>query len=158
MNTVRRGMRKNSHHEGNKTTSRGRQDQQRAARFRTRQETSHVIRLVDEYGNQRFVCQQGRMGITKHQTVLSALEKRALRYRKKGHKQADMDEILYENALDETGTVSTAALSESENEFSDAESTYYNVTTEYTERMEIEGVSDEVLTVHGIAPGKNQRV
>ena len=140
-------MRRNSDPSGKKSTSRGRKDQQRAARFRTRQETSRVIRLVDEYGNQRFVRQQGRMSITKHHTVLSVLEKRALRYRRKGQKQVDMDEILYENALDETGTVSTEGLL-------DRELDYQTVTTEYTERVEIEVVSDEVLIVHGIAPGK----
>ena len=50
------------------------------------------------------------MGITKHNSVLSALEKRALCYRRKGQKQVDMDKILYETAMDETDTVSTVEL------------------------------------------------
>ena len=80
------------------------------------QETTRVIKLIDEYGNQRFVHQQGRMSITKHNLVLSALEKRALRYRRKGQKQVDMDEILYEKAMDETGTVSTVELNKLDTE------------------------------------------
>ena len=50
------------------------------------------------------------MSITKHHSVLSALEKRALRYHTKGQLQVDMDVVLYENALDETVTVSTVGL------------------------------------------------
>ena len=87
------------------------------------------------------------MSITKHHTVLSALEKRALRYRRKGHKQVDLDDLLYNDAVDETGTVSTVGLT-------DDESDYINIATEYTEQMEIEGVCEEVLEVHGRVPGK----
>ena len=88
------------------------------------------------------------MSITKHQTVLSALEKRALRHRRRGQLQVDMDEVLYKNALDKTGTVSTAGLSDSDAE--DRNTT----TTEYTERVEINGVSNKLLELHGISPGK----
>ena len=132
---------------GNNPITRKRRSQQRAARFRTRQESSRVIRLVDKYGNQRYVRQQGRVSITKHQTVLIALEKRALRYRRKGKEQVDWDEVLYKNALDETGTVSTTGMTEDELDNG-------TMATEFTERMEIEGVSDKVLSVHGLAPGK----
>ena len=47
------------------------------------------------------------MNITKHINVLSVLEKRALRYRKKGQVQIDMDEVLYNDAIDETANIST---------------------------------------------------
>ena len=50
------------------------------------------------------------MNITKHINVLTALEKRALQYRKKGQVKLDMDEVLYNNTVDETGTVSTESL------------------------------------------------
>ena len=50
------------------------------------------------------------MNPTKHINVLSELEKRALRYRKKGQVQLDTDEVLYNDSVDETRTVSTAYL------------------------------------------------
>ena len=91
------------------------------------------------------------MGVTRHSRVLSALEKRALRYRRKGQCQADMDEVLFNEAIDETGTVSTAGLTDSDNEslgnrIIEAEATYL-------EQEEIQGVSDDLLTIHGMAPG-----
>jgi hypothetical protein len=90
------------------------------------------------------------MSITKHHTVLSALENQALRYRRKGKKQVNWDEVLCQNALDETGTVSTEGLSE-------ARSFDSTIATEFTERLEIEGVTEEILSVHGMTPRKNQR-
>lgn len=91
------------------------------------------------------------MGVTRHSRVLSALEKRALRYRRKGQCQVDMDEVLFNEAIDETGTVSTAGLTDSDNEslgnrIIEAEATYL-------EQEEIQGVSDDLLTIHGMAPG-----
>ena len=54
---------------------------------------------------------------------------------------------MYQNALDETGTVSTEGLSE-------ARSFDSTIATEFTERLEIEGVTEEILSVHGMAPRK----
>ena len=45
------------------------------------------------------------MNITRHQSVLSCLEKRALRYRKDCPTLKQRDEVLYQEALDEIGTV-----------------------------------------------------
>ena len=89
--------------------SQGIRAQLRASRFRTQNETTRVIKLVDEYGNNEFVCRYGEMNLTNHINVLSALEKQALRYRKKGQVQIDTDEVLYNDAVYETGTVSTAS-------------------------------------------------
>ena len=50
------------------------------------------------------------MNIKKHTNVLSALDKRALRYIHKVQVQLDTDEVLYNDAIDETGTVSTSSL------------------------------------------------
>ena len=66
--------------------------------------------MVDEYGNNEFDRQHGKMNLTKHTNVLSALENWALRYRKKVQVQLDTDEVLYNDDVDETGTVSTASL------------------------------------------------
>ena len=54
------------------------------------------------------------MNITKHARVLSALEKRAERYRNRSQKMSDPDDLLYSAAIDETGTVDTAALTDSD--------------------------------------------
>ena len=50
------------------------------------------------------------MNLTNHINFLSALDTRALRYRKKGQVQLDTDEVLYNDAVDEKGTVSTESL------------------------------------------------
>ena len=48
------------------------------------------------------------MGLIKHVNILAALEMRALRYHNKGHAKADQDKILYDEAMDETGTIDIA--------------------------------------------------
>ena len=50
------------------------------------------------------------MGLTKHVNILAALEMRALQYHNKGHTKTDQDEILYDEAMDKTGTIDTAEL------------------------------------------------
>lgn len=76
------------------------------------------------------------------------LEKRALRYRRKVHNKQDADDVLYDQALDETGTVATATLSDS-----DDDSVFGNIDIQQ-QFKEIEGIKDELLTVHGVAPGR----
>ena len=80
--------------------------------FRTRQETTRVTKLLDAHGNKRVIRQHGNMGLTKHVNILSALEMRALRYHNKGHAKADQDKILYDEAMDETGTINTSEISD----------------------------------------------
>ena len=75
-----------------------------------------VIKLIDAAGNRQYVRKKGRMGITRHTRVMSALEKRALRYRRKGQDKQDQDEVLYNAAVDETGTVSTQGLTDSDDD------------------------------------------
>ena len=50
------------------------------------------------------------MNITRHLSVISCLEKRAFRYQKDRPTLEQMDEVLYQEALDETGTVSIASI------------------------------------------------
>ena len=52
------------------------------------------------------------MGLIKHVNILAASEMRALRYHNKGHAKADQDKILYDEAMDEIGTIDTAELSD----------------------------------------------
>lgn len=80
---------------------------------------------------------------------MDVLEMRALRYRNKGQRM-DYDDKLYYDALDETGTVSTAGLSDSESDLEYEESQYKQPIsiTEQLEMMEYRGVSHEVLQMH----------
>jgi hypothetical protein len=87
------------------------------------------------------------MNRTKHQSVLSALEKRALRYHNGNPTQQNQDEILYNDAVDETGTVSTEGLTDSDSES-------IGRGAEFAETEEIRGVSDELLEVHGTVPAQ----
>ena len=92
----------------NKGSPQQRRDQQRASVFRPRQETTRVTKLLDAHGNKRVIRQHGNMGLIKHVNILAALEMRALRYHNKGHAKANKDEILYDEAMDKTGTIDTA--------------------------------------------------
>lgn len=124
---VAKGLRPASSDNGGRTRSSGREadsqgrrgrkhrrvrDQTRAAAFKTRGETTRRIHLLDEYGNRRYVTQYGKMGVTKHQRVLSVLEKRALRYRDRcGRKNKH---ATNGDSIDETGTVATEGLTDDE--------------------------------------------
>ena len=87
------------------------------------------------------------MNITKHTKVLSVLEMRAQRYRRKGQQLVDADQRLMDQAIDETGTVDTTLLSDS-----DDDSTQ-NTLAEH-EFLREKGIADELLNVHGVAPSR----
>ena len=72
-------------------------------------------------------------------TVLKALEYRAIRYRAKGR----LTDRAHCWSLDETGTINTAGLRSREE-------------IQQQEQIDIWGVSDEVLTVHGALPGHKE--
>jgi len=102
------------------------------------------------------------MGITKHVNIISALEKRAMRYHNKDHHKEDSDDRLYDEAVDETGTIDTTKLLDTETDKT-GEQKQRKTTTDSIEMMDMEikemvemaGLSEEILEVHGIAPGKN---
>ena len=121
--------------------------------FRRKAETRQVIELIDAEGNKEFVRQRGRMGVTRHAKVLGALEKRALRYRRKGQAPIDKDEALYNEAIDETDTVPLEGLLDPIDESSRVETTMTQTIAAALENEEIKGISDDLLNVHGIAPG-----
>ena len=73
-----------------------------------------VIKLIDTQGNANFVRQHGMMSLAKHSRVMSALEKRALWYCRKGQEIVDKGEVLFNEAIGKTGTVSTEGLTESD--------------------------------------------
>ena len=86
---------------------------------------------------------------------MAVLERRALRYRKGAKIKIDHDEVLYNEALDETGTVSTEGLTDSDIE-SWNDSLSVGV-VEALETQELAGVADELLEVQGVAPGKKRK-
>ena len=75
-----------------------------------------------------------------------------MRYHNKGHAKADLDEILYDEAMEKTGTIDTADLSDFD---ADAlgEQYHKNLTATTLEMKEIMEIADEILEVHGVAPG-----
>ena len=92
------------------------------------------------------------MDLIKHTNILTALEMRATRYRNKSKGEVDMDEVMYNEAIDETGTVSTAGLSDAD-EDSWGDGNKYSLAATL-EREEVAGIAEELLEVHGVAPNK----
>ena len=114
--------------------------------------------MIDQWGNERIREEVGRLNRTKHSRVLSVLEKRALRYKNKGDrpdrrwsKETTTAEI---NSIDETGTVDTASLTDDDSVNTNDPSC--ELSTREKELIEACGVSDELLQVHGVAPGSKQ--
>ena len=70
--------------------------------------------MLDVRGNTRVIRQQGTLGLAKHTNILLALERRALHFSNRGQAGKDHDEVLYGEALDETETVETTELSDSD--------------------------------------------
>ena len=79
---------------GNKVSSSQRRGQRWASNSRTQTRTNRVIPLLEASGNKRVIRRKGQMGLTKHTSILTALEMRAFRYRNKSKGEVDMDEIL----------------------------------------------------------------
>lgn len=96
------------------------------------------------------------MNIMRHKNVISALEMRATRYLNKGQR-IDHDDLLYSQAINEMGTVSTAGLTDSDTDLESVGSYELWRTINIQEQLEVmrfRGVANEVLQVHGVAPGK----
>ena len=83
--------------------------------------------------------------MTLHQNVLTALDHRALRYQNSKSYEELEDKRLLDEAIDETGTVPCP------NAGSDEKS---RVNVEEKLRKEIREVSDYLLEVHGVPPGR----
>ena len=83
-----------------------------------------------------------------HLQGMSDLEKRAQKYHNRGISEQGPDDLLYDEAIDETGTVATAALTDSDCE---SESS--------AEEMSVQqflesGICEDLLKIHGTAPGR----
>ena len=138
----RRGFRQG----GANGSARCRRNQSRAALFRQRGSASRQIRLIDEMGQSKCITQYGRMKLTKHTSILSILEKRALRYRARG----GFKSIHSGDTIDETGTVDTESLTDSDG---DSITSFMGTTIKQSELETIKDVDDDLLKVHGVAPG-----
>ena len=93
------------------------------------------------------------MSRIKHKKVLAVLEKRALRYQNGGHRYGSgRDDERGADSIDETGTVATGSLIDDDSEAEEvARLTEREIRQE--ELTAALGVQDEVLQVHGVAPG-----
>jgi hypothetical protein len=100
--------------------------------------------LIDEYGARQYIKQQGRLSVTLHQNVLTALEHWALHYQNSKSFEELEDERLLDEAINETGTIPCP------NAGGDKES---RINVEEQLRKEIREVSDYLLKVHGVPPG-----
>ena len=126
-------------------TAKRRQNQQRAFRFRNLCESNRRIQLIDKFGTRQYIKQRGRLEVTRHQNVVTALEHRALHYQNGKSYEELEDERLMDVAIDETGTVPRF------NAGDDEES---RVNVEEQLRKEIREVSEYLLEVHGVPPGR----
>ena len=94
------------------------------------------------------------MGITKHVNIVSALEKRAMRYHNKDHHKEDSNNRLYDEAVDKTGTIDTTTLLDTETD-KIGEQKPIKITTDSIEMMDMEikemvkmaGLSEEIWEV-----------
>jgi hypothetical protein len=121
------------------------QNQQRACHFRNLCETTHRIQLINKFGTWRYIKQRGRLNVTQHQSVLTALEQRARRYHESQSYKELEDEQLFHEAIDETGMVVAPLLEDNGEQCR---------TAEQEESKEIRGVLEYLLEVHGLPPGQ----
>ena len=101
--------------------------------------------MIDEYGTRRYIKQQGRLEVTRHQNVVTALELRAQRYQNNKSYEELEDERLMDEAINETGTVPR---------FQTGEEEVNRINVEEQLRKEIREVSEYLLEVHGMPPGR----
>ena len=117
-------------------SARGQKSRERSALFRKKSKTNRLLEMIREDGERYEVEQPGRMNTTKHQTVLQLLERRALRLRKDINVTTNK---YHDWSVDKTGTVDINI-----NQLGDIQR---------QEKLDMSGVSDKVLRVHGVMPG-----
>ena len=76
------------------------------------------MKLIDAYGTARYVKTRGKSNVVNHEKVLTALERRALRFQQWQSYENRRDKELLESLLNDNATVSTAceSLSDSDSE------------------------------------------
>jgi hypothetical protein len=97
------------------------------------------INLINIDGSCTTTQQPGRFNTASHQSVLKVLEHRATRNQVQG-RLAEAEGRSHSLTLDDTGTINTTPL-QSHKEI------------QQQEQIDIRGISDEVLQIHGVLPG-----
>ena len=111
-----------------------------------------MLQLVDKWGNESTIENGGQLNRIKHQKVLAVLEKRALRYRCGGRRVGLEKKSKGEDPIDDTGTVLTEGLTDDDSK--DGELVWQMlIDVRQEEVFSALGVQEEVLQVHGMAPG-----
>ena len=123
-------------------SSRGRRSRHCPSMFRNRGNSNRTINLRYSDRSSTTINQPGHLNMTTHLTILKALEQRATRYRVKG-KLSEVGVRSHSWGLDETRTIDMTCLRSQEE-------------IQQQEQIDIRGVSDDVLQVHGVPPGRKE--
>jgi hypothetical protein len=107
--------------------------------------------MVDAAGALHFVEREGRLNPVRHESVLFALNTRANRFRSSianvSSNSQQQQQLSRYSRIDETGTVPLTGFLEQPDG---------DVGTQVLEELEARAVSEEILQVHGKAPGPKQ--
>ncbi len=117
---------------------------QHASCFRNLCETTCRIQLINEFGTWQYIQKQGRLNVTQHLSVLTALEQQAHRYQESQSYEELEDEQLLDDTINETGTVAALPVEDKGEQHRIAEQEL---------SKEIRGVLEYLLNVHGLPPG-----
>jgi hypothetical protein len=109
--------------------------------FRNRGNSTRVIDMFDIDGMRTTERQPGHLNTITHMSVMLALEQRVNQYRQKGNLREN-EAWTHSWMLDKTGAINTRLLDHGE--------------ILQQEQEIIRGVSDEVLQVHGVLPGRKE--
>ena len=136
-------------------SNRRQRDQRRAQAHQRQRDDSQFVELLDVVGTSMLVESTNTLPQVRHESVLSALSTRANRFRGSTIHSRDIDQQqLNGNRIDDTGTVQINDRAITAEEIRREEQEYLR--SQVLEEIEMRGVSDEVLTVHGTAPGSKQ--
>ena len=126
--------------------------------WRNKCETVRKIKLIDVLGGRRTIRKRGRLNVTKHDQVISALKNRRFSSQDRLNREDIQDQALFDAAIDETRTVTTVGESDSDSEISESDflSDIRLTEIELQELAEVRDIQEYLLQVHGTPPGKKQ--
>jgi len=106
--------------------------------FKKKEKSCRILEMISRDGRKYSTEQAGHLNTTRHDTVLQLLERRAERLRN-GNKEVLFNE-RHNWLVDETGTIDTSPMELRE--------------AVQQEKLDMTGVSDKILKVHGVMPGR----
>ncbi len=116
------------------------------------QEDSQFMEILDAYGNPQFVEREGTLQQVRHDAVLSALSLRVTNFRRNNQSSNNNQQQQLRNyVIDETGTI-PIGLTLTREEPTQEE----HMRAQIQEEMAARSVLDEILQIHGTAPGSKQ--